>query len=223
VRYSTVLHSDVKDFGVEEAFALSNMLSLYKNCSDDGGNFVYCWSLAQQHGVASSESAFRRLMKKLVGLGLLLVNTIRKGGSTINHYKLTDTYLSRQDVTTLQKDRTNKTASVGKSESSKRSVVKQQIHENLSEFQRDKGATLADSPVVEYTVEEAPEPVQAFLKGTILPRGIYPCADAGEGIYIMSNGKDKPVRVSKRFKLEIAQKCVSLGLDIEKDMVVSKT
>lgn len=221
--YSTVLHSDVKDFGVEEAFALSNMLSLHNNCSDDNGTFIYCWCLAQQHGVATSESAFRRLMKKLVGLGLLLVNTIRKGGSTINHYKLTEAYLSRQDVVTLQKDRTNKTASVGKSEAAQRSVVKQQIHEGLSDFQRDKDATLADSPVVEYTVDDAPEPVQAFLKGTILPRGIYSATDSGEGIYIMSNGKDVPVRVSKRFKLEIAQKCVSLGLDIEKDMMVSKT
>lgn len=218
MRYSTVLHSDVKDFGVEEAFALSNMLSLHNNCSDDNGTFIYCWSLAEQHGAASSESAFRRLMKKLVDLGLLLVNTIRKGGSTINHYKLSEKYLSRQDVTTLQKDRANKTASIGKSEAAKRSVVKQKIHEGLSDFQRDKDATVADSPVVEYKVEEAPEPVQAFLKGEVIPRGIYPATDSGENIFIMSNGRDKPVRVSKRFKLEVAQKCISLGLDFEVDM-----
>jgi len=218
MRYSTVLHSDVKDFGIEEAYALSNMLSLHNNCSDDNGTFIYCWTLAQQHGAATSESAFRRLMKKLVGLGLLLVNTIRKGGSTINHYKLTDAYLSRQDVSTLQKDRANKTASIGKSEAAKRSVVRQQINESLSDFQKDKNAVLADSPVVEYAVEDAQSPVKAFLKGEVLPRGIYPATDSGEVIYIMSNGKDKPVRVSKRFKLEVAQNCVSLGLDFEVDM-----
>ena len=221
--YSTVLHSDVKDFGVEEAFALSNMLSLHDNCSDDNGTFIYCWSLAQQHGVATSESAFRRLMKKLVGLGLLLVNTVRKGGSTINHYKLTDTYLSRQDVATLQKDRTNKTASVGKSEASKRSVVKQQLHDNLSDFQKNKDAVVADSPVVEYAVEDAQPPVRAFLTGKILPRGIYPCADAGESVYIMSNGKDAPVKVSRRFSRQVAEAVLNMGLDFEKDMMVAKT
>lgn len=221
--YSTVLHSDVKDFGVQEAFTLANMLSLHNNCAKDDGSFIYCWTLAEQHGVAKSKSAFHRVVSNLCKLGLILVVRKRIGGSFINHYKLTDKYLSRQDVVTLQKDRTNRTASVGKSEASKRSVVKQQIHENLSDFQRDKDATLADSPVVEHKVEEAPEPVQAFLKGEVLPRGIYPATDSGEGIYIMSNGKDKPIRVSKRFNLEVAQKCVSLGLNFEKDMVVSKT
>lgn len=218
MRYSTVLHSDVKDFGVEEAFALSNMLSLHNNCSDDNGTFIYCWSLAQQHGVATSESAFRRLMKKLVGLGLLLVNTIRKGGSTINQYKLTETYLSRQDVATLQKDRANKTSSIGKSEVAQRSVVKQKIHEGLSDFQRDKDATLADSPVFEHKVEEAPEPVQAFLKGEVLPRGIYPAIDAGEQVYILSNGSDKPSKISRRFSRQVAEAVLNMGLDFERDM-----
>lgn len=216
--YSTVLHSDVKDFGVEEAFALSNMLSLHNNCSDDNGTFIYCWSLAEQHGAATSESAFRRLMKKLVGLGLLLVNTIRKGGSTINHYKLSEKYLSRQDVSTLQKDRANKTASIGKSEAAKRSVVKQQIHESLSDFQRDKDATLADSPVVEYTVDDAQEPVKAFLKGDVIPRGIYPAVDSGEQVYILSNGFDKPVKVSRRFARQVATELVKFGLDLDVDL-----
>lgn len=218
MRYSTVLHSDVKDFGVEEAFALSNMLSLHNNCSDDNGTFIYCWSLAQQHGAASSESAFRRLMKKLVDLGLLLVNTIRKGGSTINHYKLTDAYMSRNDVITLQKDRAKKTASIGKSESAKRSVVKQKIHEGLSDFQRNKDATLADSPVVEYKVEEAQSPVQAFLKEEVLPRGVYPATDSGEQVYILSNGSDKPSKVSRRFARQVAEAVLNMGLDLEVDM-----
>jgi len=218
MRYSTVLHSDVKDFGIEEAYALSNMLSLHNNCSDDNGTFIYCWTLAQQHGAATSESAFRRLMKKLVGLGLLLVNTIRKGGSTINHYKLTDAYLSRQDVATLQKDRANKTASFGKSESAKRSVVKQQIHENLSDFQRNKDAVLANSPVVEFKVEEAAEPVQAFLKGEVIEKGIYPATDSGEEVYILSNGVDSPVKVSRRFRNQVAVELVKLGLDLKADL-----
>jgi len=218
MRYSTVLHSDVKDFGIEEAYALSNMLSLHKNCSDDNGTFIYCWSLAQQHGTATSESAFRRLMKKLVGLGLLLVNTIRKGGSTINHYKLTDAYLSRQDTTTLQKDRANKIASFGKSEAAKRSVVRQQINESLSDFQRNKDAVLDDSPVVEYTVEDAQSPVKAFLTGEIIKKGIYPATDSGEEVYILSNGLDKPLKVSRRFRHQVAVELVKLGLDLKADL-----
>ncbi len=218
MRYSTVLHSDVKDFGVEEAFALSNMLSLYKNCSDDGGNFVYYWGLADQHGVAKSETAFRRLIKKLVGLGLLLVKSVRKGGSTINHYKLTGKYLNRPEVVTLLGDRTNKTASIGKSESAQRSVVKQQLHDNLSDFQKNKDAVVADSPVVEYTVEDAQSPVRAFLTGKILPRGIYPCADAGEDVYVLSDGLNKPVKVSRRFSRQVAAKLIEMNLDLQADL-----
>ena len=218
MRYSTVLHSDVRDFGVEEAFALANMLSLHNNCSDNKGTFIYCWTLAQQHGVATSESAFRRLMKKLVSLGLLLVNTIRKGGSTINHYKLTDAYLLRQDVITLQKDRTNKTASVGKSEAAKRSVVKQKIHEGLSDFQKNKDAVVADSPVVEYAVNDAPEPVKAFLTGEVIPRGIYPATDSGEQVYILSNGVDKPSKISRRFSRQVAEAVLNMGLNLEIDL-----
>lgn len=218
MRYSTILHSDVKDFGIQEAFALANMLSLHKNCSNDDGSFIYCWALAEQHGIAKSKSAFHRIIASLCKLGLLLVVRKRIGGSFINYYWLSEKYLCRQDVATLQKDRTNKTASIGKSEAAKRSVVKQQINESLSDFQRDKDAVLADSPVVEFKVEEAQSPVQAFLKGEVLPRGIYPATDSGEGIYILSNGLDKPVRVSKRFKIEVAHKCVSLGLDFDVDM-----
>jgi len=218
MRYSTVLHSDVKDFGIQEAFALANMLSLHKNCSNDDGSFIYCWTLAEQHGVAKSKSAFHRIIANLCKLGLVLVVSKRIGGSFINYYWLSEKYLTRQDTATLQKDRANKTASFGKSEAAKRSVVRQQINESLSDFQRNKDAVFADSPVVEYTVEEAQSPVKAFLKGEVLPRGIYPATDSGEVIYIMSNGKDKPVRVSKRFKLEVAQNCVSLGLDFEVDM-----
>ena len=218
MRYSTVLHSDVKDFGVQEAFTLANMLSLHNNCANDDGSFIYCWTLAEQHGVAKSKSAFHRIIADLCKLGLVLVVRKRIGGSFINYYWLSEKYLSRQDVVTLQKDRTNKTASVGKSEAAKRSVVKQQLHDNLSDFQKNKDAVVADSPVVEYAVNDAPEPVKAFLTGEVIPRGIYPATDSGEDIYIMSNGKDKPVRVSKRFKLEVAQKCISIGLDFEVDM-----
>ena len=220
MRYSTVLHSDVKDFGVQEAFTLANMLSLHNNCANDDGSFIYCWTLAEQHGVAKSKSAFHRIVSNLCKLGLVLVVRKRTGGSFINYYWLSEKYLSRQDVTTLQKDRTNKTASIGKSEAAKRSVVKQQIHESLSEFQRNKDATLADSPVVEYTVDDAPEPVQAFLTGEIIEKGIYPAMDAGEEVYILSNGLDKPVKVSRRFRNQVAMELVKLGLDLKADLML---
>jgi len=218
MRYSTVLHSDVKDFGIQEAFALANMLSLHKNCSNDDGSFIYCWTLAEQHGVAKSKSAFHRIIANLCKLGLVLVVSKRIGGSFINYYWLSEKYLTRQDTATLQKDRANKTASVGKSESAKRSVVRQQINESLSDFQKNKDATLADSPVVEFKVEEAAEPVQAFLRGEVIEKGIYPATDAGEEVYILSNGSDKPVKVSRRFRNQVAMELIKLGLDLKADL-----
>lgn len=218
MRYSTVLHSDVKDFGVQEAFTLSNMLSLHNNCANDDGSFIYCWTLAEQHGVAKSKSAFHRIVADLCKLGLVLVVRKRIGGSFINYYWLSEKYLSRSDVITLQKDRASKTSSIGKSEAAKRSVIKQQIHEGLSDFQRDKDAVLADSPVVEHKTEEAPEPVKAFLTGKVIPKGIYPATDSGEEVYILSNGFDKPSKISRRFSRQVAEAVLSMGLDLKTDM-----
>ena len=58
ITYTSVLHSEVEQYGVEVAFTIANMDSLRRNNPRPDGGVVYLYSLALKHGLVKNEPAF---------------------------------------------------------------------------------------------------------------------------------------------------------------------
>lgn len=211
-KFTTVLNEEAKKWGVQIAYVISQMDSLSrsgKTKRTDGG-VMYLFALAQEHGVCESIQQFRRLIKKMVELGLITVAKKRHGATNVNLYYLTELVTQSPERLSHNKDKASRTNSLSGTDVAKKSQKAAEIRKAQTPFQNTPDMKAPESPV--HKPETPTSPVQAFLKREVIPQAIYRTMHEGSEVFVVSNGVDTPKMVNGRFKQLLQQTCQELGL-----------
>lgn len=218
-KFTTVLNEEAKKWGVQIAYVISQMDSLSrsgKTKRTDGG-VMYLFALAQEHGVCESIQQFRRLIKKMVELGLITVAKKRHGATNVNLYYLTELVTQSPERLTHNKDKASRTNSLSGTDVAKKSQKAAEIRKSQTPFQNTPDMKAPESPI--HKPEAPTSPVQSFLKREVIPQAIYRTMHEGSEVFVVSNGVDKPKMVNGRFKQLLQQTCQELGLSSDASLI----
>lgn len=218
-KFTTVLNEEAKKWGVQIAYVISQMDSLSrsgKTKRTDGG-VMYLFALAQEHGVCESIQQFRRLIKKMVELGLITIAKKRHGATNVNLYYLTELVTQSQERLSHNKDKASRTNSLSGTDVTKKSQKAAEIRKSQTPFQNTPDMKAPESPA--YTPEAPTSPVQAVMKREVIAEGIYSTTDNGSSVYVVSNGRDVPKMIDARFKSLLETTCQELGVSPDVSIV----